>query len=76
MFSALVGERKDISALICRQKCTFPPILILHHHPFSCLRGTWWYDVKERRGRVEGELAKPASPGTVAIKTSAHVEQK
>jgi len=34
-------------------ECTFPPLIFLHCHPFSCLRRTWWVGVKRMYGEKE-----------------------
>jgi len=51
MSPALAGDRKGIlpqkSAPLPLMECTFPPLLFLHHHSFSCLRRTWWDGVDE-----------------------------
>ena len=45
---------------------TFPPLLFLHHWPFSfsCLRRTWWVGWCETgKGESRGQLANPGSRG-------------
>jgi len=48
---------------------TFPLLLFLLRHPFTCLRRRWWDGVKEniQRGRVNGKLANPGSLGSMAV---------
>jgi len=59
MFSALVGDRKDIELQnLCINFHSWN-VLYLHssfyRRPFSCLKRTcWWDDVKERQ-EVKGE---------------------
>jgi len=57
MSLALVGDRKGIRSgnLLPLVECTFPPLLFLHHCPFSWLRRTWCNSVKEDVWRLERE---------------------
>jgi len=62
-------EEHSASKVILSQlslvECTFPSLLFLHHHPFSCLRKTWWDGVKQYV--VWRETGNPGSPGRMTL---------
>jgi len=62
MSLALADDMNGMWPQLPLMECTFPPLLFLHRHPFSCLTRTWWDGVKEdvQTGRVEGR----ADPGS------------
>ena len=47
-------------------ECTFPELLFIHSHPFSCLNRTLWDGVKQDVCREEP--VNPGSPGRTAGK--------